>query len=276
MKVVQNITELRTIIAGQKKTGVSVALVPTMGNLHEGHLSLVKKAKEDENFVVTSIFVNPIQFGPTEDFNSYPRTLDADAEKITKYCDIIFAPTVNEMYPNGSEILVTEVEKSKKLCGSFRAGHFDGVLTVVLKLLNICEPNSVYFGLKDYQQFILVDDMVAKLNLDIKLVGCPLIREKDGLAMSSRNSYMDVAQRNRALTLSASLRKVKELFDSGVTDVTHLKAQALEVLLPKVSPQYFEIVDSKSLDNVLVASKGNVVAVAAYCDKVRLIDNIVL
>jgi len=276
MKVVQNITELRALVAEQKKHCSSIALVPTMGNLHEGHLSLIKKAKEDKNFVVTSIFVNPTQFGPNEDFNSYPRTLDADAEKITPYCDVIFAPTVQEMYPSGTGMIVTEMEKSKRLCGSFRAGHFDGVLTVVLKLLNICEPNSVYFGLKDYQQFVLVSDMIAKLNLDIKMVGCPLLREKDGLAMSSRNSYMDVAQRNRALALVGSLRKVKELFDGGITDVVHLKAQALQVLLPKVSPQYFEIVDPKSLEDVSVASKGCVVAVAAYCDKVRLIDNIIL
>ena len=180
------------------------------------------------------------------------------------------------MYGNKSACVVTETEKSTKLCGSFRPGHFDGVLTVVLKLFNICSPNITYFGLKDYQQFVLIKDMIEKLDLDIKLVGCPLVREKDGLAMSSRNSYMDVAQRNRALALSTSLRKVKELFDSGVTDITHLKAPALEVLLPHVAPQYFEIVDSKSLDDVLVASKGCVVEVAAYCDKVRLIDNIIL
>lgn len=276
MKVISNITELRTLIAAQKANGVNIALVPTMGNLHDGHLSLVKKAKEDKNFVVTSIFVNPIQFGPSEDYNSYPRTLDADIEKIKQYCDVVFAPTVTDMYANGSACIVTETEKSTKLCGRFRPGHFDGVLTVVLKLFNICSPNVAYFGLKDYQQFILLRDMVSKFDLDIKVVGCPLVREKDGLALSSRNSYMDATQRSRALALSESLRKVKELFDSGEKDTTHLKAQALEVLLPRVAVQYFEIVDANSLDTVKTVSKGNVVLVAAFCDKVRLIDNIIL
>jgi pantoate--beta-alanine ligase len=276
MKVISNITELRALIAVQKASGVNVALVPTMGNLHDGHLSLVKKAKEDKNFVVTSIFVNPIQFGPSEDYNSYPRTLDADVEKIKQYCDIVFAPSVTDMYTNGSACIVTETEKSSKLCGRFRPGHFDGVLTVVLKLFNICSPNIAYFGLKDYQQFILLRDMASKFDLDIKVVGCPLVREKDGLALSSRNSYMDATQRSRALALSESLRKVKELFDSGEKEVTHLKAKALEVLLPRVEVQYFEVVDADSLDTVKTVSKGNVVLVAAFCDQVRLIDNIIL
>jgi len=276
MKIVSNITELKAIIAAQKKNGVNIALVPTMGNLHDGHLSLVKKAKEDKNFVVVSIFVNPIQFGPNEDFNNYPRTLEADIEKIQQYCDVVFAPTVSDMYAEGSSILVAETEKSKKLCGRFREGHFDGVLTVVLKLFNICTPDVAYFGLKDYQQFVLLNDMVLKLNLKIKMVGCPLIREKNGLAMSSRNSYMNVVQRNRALALSGSLNKVKEVFNSGATDVTHLKSKALEVLLPKVELQYFEIIDAESFEAVKTAAKGNLVAVAAFCDEVRLIDNIIL
>ncbi len=276
MKVVSNITELRTIIAAQKASGLNVALVPTMGNLHDGHLSLVKKAKEQKDFVVTSIFVNPIQFGPSEDYNSYPRTLDADVEKIKQYCDIVFAPSVTDMYTNGSACIVTETEKSSKLCGRFRPGHFDGVLTVVLKLFNICSPNVAYFGLKDYQQFILLRDMASKFDLDIKVVGCPLVREKDGLALSSRNSYMDATQRSRALALSESLRKVKELFESGENEVHHLKAKALEVLLPRVAVQYFEVVDADSLDTVKTVSKGSVVLVAAFCDKVRLIDNIIL
>ena len=276
MKIVLNITELRTIIAAQKAKGVNVALVPTMGNLHDGHLSLVKRAKEDKNFVVTSIFVNPIQFGPSEDYNSYPRTLDADVEKIKQYCDVVFAPTVNDMYSNDSACLVVETEKSTKLCGRFRPGHFDGVLTVVLKLFNICSPNVAYFGLKDYQQFVLLRDMSLKFDLGINIIGCPLIREKDGLALSSRNSYMDATQRNRALALSESLLKVKELFESGEKDLTCLKAKALEVLLPRVAVQYFEIVDADSLDTVKTVLRGNVVLVAAFCGQVRLIDNIIL
>jgi len=276
MKVVQKITELRALIAEQKRNGPTIGLIPTMGNLHDGHLSLVKKAKEDKHFVVTSIFVNPIQFGPAEDFNSYPRTLDADIEKIKQYCDIVFVPAVTDMYGNDSACVVTETQKSTKLCGRFRPAHFDGVLTVVLKLFNICSPDTAYFGLKDYQQFVLIKDMASKFDLNVTVVGCPLIREMDGLALSSRNSYLDSAQRNRALALNESLLKIKELFASGKNDITHLKAKALEILFPRVAVQYFEIVNADSLEAVKAASKGDIVAVAAFCDKVRLIDNIIL
>lgn len=278
MRIVSKPTELTTLVLEQRTNSCSVALVPTMGNLHYGHLSLVKKAKEENDFVVVSIFVNPTQFSPNEDYNSYPRTLDADVEKIGKYCDLVFAPSVKDMYGErvGSDLMVTETEKAAQLCGRFRPGHFDGVLTVVLKLFNMCMPNKAYFGAKDYQQLVLIKDMVAELNLDMEIIGCPIVRESDGLAMSSRNSYMGPEQRKRALALSQSLNVVKELFDSGEKNVRMLKEKALELLVPKVAVQYFEVVDGETLAAVKMAEKGNVIAVAAFCEKVRLIDNIVL
>lgn len=278
MRIVSKPTELTKLVLEQRANGRSVALVPTMGNLHDGHLSLVKKAKEENDFVVVSIFVNPTQFGPNEDYNSYPRTLDADVEKIGKYCDLVFAPSVKDMYGEKvcSALMVTETEKTTQLCGGFRPGHFDGVLTVVLKLFNICMPNTAYFGAKDYQQLVLIKDMVAELNLDMKIIGCPIVRESDGLAMSSRNSYMGSEQRKRALALSQSLNIVRELFVSGENDVHTLQERALELLVPNVAVQYFEVVDAGTLKTVKTAQKGNVVAVAAFCDKVRLIDNMVL
>jgi pantoate--beta-alanine ligase len=278
MRIVSKPTELTKSVLEQRVSGRSIALVPTMGNLHDGHLSLVKKAKEENDFVVVSIFVNPTQFGPNEDYNSYPRTLDADVEKIGKYCDLVFAPSVKDMYGEKvcSVLTVTETEKTTQLCGRFRPGHFDGVLTVVLKLFNICIPNKAYFGAKDYQQLALIKDMVAELNLDVRIIGCPIVRESDGLAMSSRNSYMGAEQRKRALALSQSLNIVRELFVSGEKDVHTLQERALELLVPNVAVQYFEVVDADTLRAVKTAQKGNVVAVAAFCDKVRLIDNMVL
>jgi len=278
MKIVHSPSEMTKLVLAEKAKGRTVGLVPTMGNLHDGHVSLVEKARADNDVVVVSIFVNPTQFGPNEDFNSYPRTLDADIAKIEKYCDVIFAPSVKDMYGDnvGSTLFVTETGKSRNLCGKFRPGHFDGVLTVVKKLFSICVPDTAYFGLKDYQQFILIKDMATKLNLDVKVVGCSLIREKDGLAMSSRNSYMDRSQRERALALSKSLSLVKGLFDSGERNVGVLKTKALEVLLPNVSVQYFELVKPNDLEAIKDAEKGCVVAVAAFCDNVRLIDNIIL
>ena len=278
MKVVCDPIEVRTLVLEYKAKGLKVALVPTMGNLHEGHLSLVKKAKKENDVVVVSIFVNPIQFGPNEDYNSYPRTLEADIEKIKQYSDIVFTPTARDMYgeKGTTNIITTETEKSNRLCGRFRPGHFNGVLTVVLKLFNICMPDVSYFGLKDFQQFVLIKDMAEGLNLNVKVIGCDIVREKDDLAMSSRNAYMDAVQRKRALALSESLNRIKDLFANGETSIASLKAKALEVLQPRVSVQYFEIVDPVNLVTLKEASKGSVVLVAAFCDKTRLIDNIIL
>ncbi|HOW16790.1 MAG TPA: pantoate--beta-alanine ligase, partial [bacterium] len=200
MRVLKDIEQVRNFCDLMHSVGKKIGFVPTMGNLHDGHLSLVERAKEDNNVVGVSIFVNPIQFGPNEDFNKYPRTLDEDLEKLKSVgCDFVFVPDTNAMYlNNSSELIINEKKISKTMCGKFRQGHFDGVLTVVAKLFHICKPDKAYFGNKDYQQLILIKQMSLSLNMGVEIIGCPLVREKDGLAMSSRNSYLDSEARKKA------------------------------------------------------------------------------
>lgn len=277
MKHVTSITDLKALVVDAKNKGLKVALVPTMGNLHEGHLSLVRKAKQESDLVVVSIFVNPTQFGPKEDYNNYPRTLKEDIDLLYNYADIIFSPAVKEIYPDqNSRVFVYETKKSKILCGKFRPGHFEGVLSIVAKLFNICMPDTAYFGLKDYQQFILIRDMVRELNFNIKVVPCSIVREKEGLAMSSRNSYMSEEQKLSSLTIIKTLNTVKEKFLQGETNVFSLKAKALAVLFPQIEVQYLELVHPDTLESLSTAQKGAVLMFAGYCGKVRLIDNIIL
>ncbi|MEI6092244.1 MAG: pantoate--beta-alanine ligase [bacterium] len=280
MKVFLDINDIKKHISELKQSNKIISLVPTMGNLHSGHISLVEKAKKESDVVIVSIFVNPIQFGPNEDFNKYPRTLEEDLEKIKKAGgDIIFTPSVETMYqadPN-DRCVVSSSYKSRLLCGKFRPDHFDGVLTVVLKLLNICEPDKVFFGMKDYQQYILIKDMCESLNLNIDVVACPLIRDRDGLALSSRNAYMSAEQRTMALSLSKAINSIKNAFEKGEKKVKHLKGVGLNTMSASdVAVQYIEIVDSNSLMSAEEAKKGDLVAVAAYSGKTRLIDNIIL
>ncbi|MCX6111726.1 MAG: pantoate--beta-alanine ligase [Proteobacteria bacterium] len=287
------VSEIKDLILSLKKNGKIISFVPTMGNLHQGHVSLVERARKESDIVVVSIFVNPTQFGPNEDFNNYPRTLDEDLKKIKEAgCDIVFTPEVLEMYPtenerlnnnkseldkNISRTMVSAFQKNKVLCGKFRPGHFDGVLTIVLKLFNICMPDKTYFGLKDYQQYILIKDMVKMLNLDIEVIGCPIIRDKDGLALSSRNSYMSVEQRKKALSLSKALNSIKNAFKEGEKDNKKLKGLGLSIMSDDdINIQYVEIVDSETLIPVREAGEGNLVAIAGYCGNTRLIDNIIL
>ena len=284
MKIISAISEMKALVSSLKKSGKTISLIPTMGNLHQGHVSLVEKARKENDMVAVSIFVNPTQFGPSEDFNNYPRTLDEDLKKIKEAgCDIVFTPEVSEMYPvddkqiNIKRTLVSGSQKSEGLCGKFRTGHFDGVLTVVLKLLNICTPDKAYFGLKDYQQFILIKDIVKDLDLDVEIVGCPIIRDKDGLAMSSRNSYMNAEQRNRALSLSKALSSIKNAFKEGEKNKEKLKGLGLSIMLNSdINVQYLEIVDAQTLMPMEKIMEGNLVAVAGYCGNTRLIDNIIL
>jgi len=278
VKVVSTIKDIRSCLADYRKAGKRIGLVTTMGNLHDGHVSLVAGARKDNDVVAVSIFVNPTQFGPNEDFNKYPRTLQVDLQKLEPTgCDIVFTPDASEIYPEGaSNVSVVENEKSKMLCGKFRPGHFDGVLTVVLKLFNIIEPDKAYFGLKDYQQYLLIKDMVRSLNLSIDVIGCPLVREQNGLAMSSRNSFLNEAQKKRALSLSRALFAIKDAFNSGKHNVPELKVIANELMSGHVEVQYLEVSDADILQPVEKAVKGNVVAAACFCDDVRLIDNIIL
>ncbi len=278
MKIVKNISEARLLVRQIRKDNKSIGLVPTMGNLHQGHISLLGKAKQENDVCIVSVFVNPTQFGVGEDFKKYPRTLDDDIKKLSEAgVDIIFVPEIEEIYASTTNIFVDEEQKNKHLCGAFRPGHFNGVLTIVLKLFNIFNPDRAYFGMKDYQQYVLIRDMVNSLNLGTEIIPYPIVREKDGLAMSSRNAYLTVEQRSRALSINRSLKKIKTAFDNGLRSVQELKGLALKELQEQnIYVQYVEILNNTSLNSVKIAGDSDLVAIAAFCDQVRLIDNLIL
>jgi len=262
-----------------KREGRRLGFVATMGALHEGHLSLVRAAKTSCDAVAASIFVNPTQFGPNEDLAKYPRSFERDRQLLEKEgVDLLFAPSVEEMYPPGAMTWVTVEELSGKLDGRSRPGHFRGVTTVVAKLFHIIEPDVAFFGQKDAAQVAIIRRMVRDLNLPVEIVACPIVREADGLAMSSRNAYLDPQQRQHALVLHRSLMQVKRLADQGERSAAKLIAAAKAEFAPEpsVSLDYFEIVNPDSLDPVDDVSGGALVAVAAYVGNTRLIDNIVL
>jgi pantoate--beta-alanine ligase len=250
-----------------------------MGALHEGHLSLVRAARCSCDVVAASIFVNPRQFGPTEDLAKYPRSFQRDCELFAREgVELLFAPTVEEMYPAGSVTWVTVEELSNKLDGLSRPGHFRGVTTVVAKLFHIVEPDAAFFGQKDAAQLAIIRRMVRDLNLPVEIVVCPIMREHDGLAMSSRNAYLDPEQRKQALVLHRSLMRAQRLHEAGERDALALSAAAREEFGREGSVRldYFEIVNPDTLDAVSNVSSGALVAVAAYVGKTRLIDNILL
>jgi pantoate--beta-alanine ligase len=250
-----------------------------MGALHEGHLSLVRAARASCDAVAASIFVNPTQFGPNEDLAKYPQSFERDRELLEhEGVDILFAPTVEEMYPAGAVTWVTVEEMSSKLDGRSRPGHFRGVTTVVAKLFHIMEPDAAFFGQKDAAQVAIIRRMVRDLHLPVEIVVGPIVREPDGLAMSSRNVYLDGEQRKQALTLYRSLMRVKQMVDRGERNVTALAAAGREEFAQENSVRldYFEIVDTDMLDPVKDLSRGALVAVAAFIGTTRLIDNILL
>jgi len=270
---------MRSASRAARHDGKRLGFVPTMGALHEGHLSLVRAAKAACDVVVASIFVNPTQFGPNEDLAEYPRSFDRDRELLEKEgVDVLFAPSVEEMYPAGAVTWVTVEELSGKLDGASRPGHFRGVTTVVSKLFHVVEPDVAFFGQKDAAQVAIIRRMVRDLKLPVEIAVCPIVRESDGLAMSSRNTYLDPQQRKQALVLHRSLMHVKKLVDEGERKAAKLIAAAREEFgrEPAVRLDYFEIVDAESLDPVEDVSKGGLVAVAAYVGPTRLIDNLVL
>src|SRR6202047_1847918 len=278
MKICATISEARAACrdarAGRKRLG----LVPTMGALHEGHLSLVRAAKGCDA-VAVSIFVNPTQFGPTEDLSKYPRPFDRDRQLLEKEGgDILFAPSVEEIYPHSQVTWVLVEGLSEKLDGRSRPGHFRGVTTIVAKLLHVIEPDAAFFGQKDAAQLALIRRMVEDLNFGIEIVACPIVRESDGLAMSSRNAYLNREERGRALVLQRSLHQVQQEFQKGERIAARLIAAAKKVFArePQVVLDYFEIVDPDTLDPVERISKKTLVAVAAYAGSTRLIDNAVL
>jgi len=250
-----------------------------MGALHAGHLSLVRAAKAQCGGVVVSIFVNPTQFGPAEDFAKYPRPLEADCAALEKEdVDIVFAPEVEEMYPKDAMTWVTVEALSNKLDGGSRPGHFRGVTTVVSKLFHVIEPDAAFFGQKDAAQLAVIRRLVRDLNFAVEIVACPIVREPDGLAMSSRNAYLSSEDRRRALVLSRSLRQVESAFRAGERDARALAQSGRAVVAeePQVRLDYFEIVDPDTLDPVAQVTHKTLVAVAAYVGATRLIDNIVL
>lgn len=279
MEVCNDIAAIRQARRAARGDGKTVGLVPTMGALHEGHLSLVRAAKSRCDLVVVSIFVNPLQFGPKEDLAKYPRDFERDRELLEREgVDFVFAPSVEEMYPPGAATYVTVEGLSDKLCGRSRPGHFRGVTTVVSKLFNTVEPDFSFFGQKDAAQSTIIRRMVRDLNIPVQVVVCPIVREPDGLAMSSRNAYLDAEQRQSALVLSRSLQAVQERFNQRERNVQALIESGKQVFAqePSVRLDYFEIVDPDTLDPVHDLSRGALVAVAAFVGKARLIDNIVL
>lgn len=278
MKIVKTIDEVREIVRGWRKEGLTVGLVPTMGYLHEGHKSLIVRAAAENDRVVVSDFVNPTQFGPNEDFESYPRDIEADA----RLCDeagasIIFNPEADEMYCE--PLCFVDMDKiTKVLCGKTRPIHFKGVCTVVSKLFNIVVPDRAYFGQKDAQQLCVIKKMVKDLNFGIEIVGCPIIREEDGLAKSSRNTYLSAEERQAALCLSRSLKLGKEMIDGGEKDavkvVEAIKAEINKEPLAKID--YVEMVDLNNLEAINEVKAPLLTAMAVYIGKTRLIDNFII
>ena len=279
MNIHTTVVGLRSDLRSARAQGRRIGLVPTMGALHEGHLSLMRAARTASDVVVATIFVNPTQFGPNEDLSKYPRSFEHDCDLLKKEnVDLVFAPGVDEMYPQGSVTWVTVEGLSDKLDGKSRPGHFRGVTTVVAKLFHIVEPDTAFFGQKDAAQLAIIRRMVRDLKFPIEIVGCPIVREPDGLAMSSRNVYLDLAQRKSALVLSRALRRMEERFTHGEHNTQALVEAGKGEFSgePAVRLDYLELVDPFSLDPVSEAKEGTLVAVAAYLGSTRLIDNVVL
>ncbi|MEJ5285149.1 MAG: pantoate--beta-alanine ligase [Brevinematales bacterium] len=280
MRIIETIKEMQNIACSLKKKDKKIGIVPTMGALHEGHLSLVRQARKENDIVVVSIFVNPIQFGPNEDLNKYPRTFESDKTALEKEkVDYLFFPTPFDMYPERFETYVNLKKLPYHLCGLSRPGHFEGVATVVTKLFNIVMPDNAYFGQKDYQQAKIIERMVLDLNFNINIKMMPIVREKDGLAMSSRNSYLSPEERKKALCLYSSLLLAKEMIEKGETKVEKIK-QAMEEKIKEIAPDakidYIAIVDPETLSEVQNVDKRVVIALAVFIGTTRLIDNFII
>jgi pantoate--beta-alanine ligase len=276
MKIESTVNAVRTQVKEWKKQGLTVGLVPTMGYLHEGHASLIKAARANNDKVVVSIFVNPMQFGPKEDLASYPRDLDKDSALCESLgVDIIFHPEPEEMYHDGFSSFVDMTVLTQELCGLSRPVHFRGVCTVVNKLFNIVQPDRAYFGQKDAQQLAVIRHMVDDLNMDIEIVGCPIVREEDGLAKSSRNTYLSSEERQAALILSKSIHLGQEMVEKGETDTTKV-VEAMKELIstePLAKIDYVKAVDGLTMQQISKVQKPMLVAIAVYIGKTRLIDN---
>ena len=282
--LINNIEKIKQNVKSWKEEKCKIGLVPTMGALHNGHASLIEKAKQTCDKVVVSIFVNPIQFGPNEDFDKYPRTIENDLELCKKYgVDIVFSPTPKEMYGENKILSNTELtyvcppyKFVDCLCGKSRPGHFDGVATVVMKLFNIVNPDYAFFGQKDAQQLFILKKMVKDLNLDIEIIPCPIVREPDGLALSSRNTYLSTKEREFALSISKALREIERQYNTGITDSNILFDVGFSVLNQNINLEYLEFRDFETFDKIQNVKKNTLIAIAAKVGKTRLIDNIII
>ncbi len=279
MEVIRTILEIKEKVASWKSKGATVGLVPTMGYLHDGHMSLVHKAVSDNDYVIVSIFVNPIQFGINEDLDRYPKNMEQD----TKLCqeanvDAIFYPSAAEMYPSGFSSFIDMSQITETLCGASRPGHFRGVCTVVMKLFNITSADSAYFGQKDAQQLAVIKRMVKDFNMNIKITGLPIVREKDGLAMSSRNTYLSQEERIASLCLSKALIEALQMFRQGIKDVLLLKQHIEQTITstPFTKIDYIEIVDAETMQPLEHIEAPALCAIAVFIGQTRLIDNILL
>lgn len=279
MKIITTIEEMQQTALGLKRQGKTIAFVPTMGYLHEGHASLLREGRTRGDILVLSIFVNPIQFGQNEDLDSYPHDRERDL-RTAEACgvDIVFIPTGAGMYPPGFQTGVTVRELSQPMCGASRPGHFDGVATVVTKLFNIVQPDVALFGRKDYQQLAIIRRMAADLNLPVQVVGMPIVREADGLALSSRNSYLSPVERQAALCLSRALVRVRERYAAGDRSAATLKDEALAVIVrePLAVIDYLEVRDGATLEPSQTVDSGTLVALAVKVGPTRLIDNTIV
>ncbi|MEI6833562.1 MAG: pantoate--beta-alanine ligase [bacterium] len=279
METVLSVADMRALVGQWRSTGHQVAFVPTMGALHQGHISLVNIAKKENMKVVVSIFVNPLQFGPNEDFSRYPRTLKDDIEKLQGAgAEAVFAPAAAEIYPDGFQTVVSNEKMAAGLCGRFRPGHFSGVLTVVAKLFNIVQADATFFGKKDYQQWRLIERMALDLQMPSKVIGCETVRESDGLAMSSRNRYMSTEERSQASLIYEGLTAAKQAWQSGErsSEKVMQKFSGVIAKCEKMRIQYAEIVDKFSLEpaGAKLADTNLVMIIAVLFGDVRLIDNL--
>jgi pantoate--beta-alanine ligase len=279
MQILKSIKEMQALCREFRRQDKQIGLVPTMGALHAGHVSLVRAARGASDVVAVSIFVNPTQFGPNEDFSKYPRSLEQDCAMLqAERVDVVFAPTVEEMYPEGASTFVAVEGLSERLDGASRPGHFRGVTTVVNKLFNIAMPHRAFFGQKDAAQVAILRKMIRDLNMDVELVVCPIIREADGLALSSRNVYLNAEQRRQALVLSRTLNRVGEGVAAGERSAAKLLQQARSVLASEseVRVDYLSVVDPETLEDVADVGEGALVAIAAHIGPTRLIDNLLI
>ncbi len=279
MRLIESVDEMQTIALLGRSEGQRIGLVPTMGYLHKGHASLMTAGRKQSDLLVASIFVNPTQFGVGEDFEKYPRNLEGDMTMAQEAgVDIVFAPTAAGMYPAGYQTYVNVEQISLPLCGGSRPGHFRGVTTVVTKLFAITQPHLALFGTKDYQQLAVIRQMTADLNFPVVIIGMPIVREPDGLAMSSRNAYLSPQERQDALCLQAAITQVKNCFNGGETSATELKKVAVQTIsrVAAAVPDYIELCDSRSLEAVSRVDSSCLLALAVKIGKTRLIDNAIL